>query len=70
METTLTNQAGPAFQWNAAFPLTAAKANPCTLVDGTPVLVVIEQRLNHQLAAIASVRVQPGQTRTAKLKLA
>lgn len=66
-ETTITNQAGPAFEWKAAFRITARNLDPQILVDGRAAQVLIEKRPNGELLATIAVLLESAQTRTAKL---
>jgi hypothetical protein len=66
-ETTITNQAGPAFEWKAAFPLTSADRDPRILVDGIAKPARVEHRPGNQLVASLVVPLRPAQTRTARL---
>jgi hypothetical protein len=64
-ETSLTNEAGPEFQWKASFA--ASAGNPgAILIDGMRVQTSLEQRINQQSVIFAIVPVKPSQTRTAR----
>lgn len=65
-ETTVSNQAGPPFQWKAGFAVTSQDRTPLVTVDGVAVPAKIEQRANRQLVAVVTVLVPPGQARTAR----
>jgi hypothetical protein len=65
-ETTVTNQAGPPFQWKAAFSITSRNQEPLVTVDGVAVSPKIEQRANQQLVELVTVNIPPGQTRTVR----
>jgi hypothetical protein len=67
VETIITNQAGPTFDWKASFPIASTDRRAQLLVDRAPARFAIEQGINHQPVAVATVPVSPGQTRTAKL---
>ena len=64
-ESSVTNEAGPVFQWKVSFPAHASNRGDI-LVDGSLVPAWIEERVNHQIVVSASIPVKPGQTRTAK----
>jgi hypothetical protein len=65
-ETSVTNEEGPAFQWDAAFPVAAAEGSRI-LVDNKPVAARIGQGANHRGFITAPIEVKPGQTRAARL---
>jgi hypothetical protein len=65
-ETTVTNQAGPPFQWKAGFSVASQDRTPLVMVDGVAAPAKVEQRANHQLVAVVTVLAPPGQTRTAR----
>jgi hypothetical protein len=66
-ETTVTNQAGPAFQWKASFPIASSDRNPQVLVDGVARSATIEHRPGSQQVASVVVPLKPAETRTARL---
>jgi hypothetical protein len=65
-ETTVTNERGPAFEWEAAFPAGALDPSPRILVDDAPVAAQVRQGMNHQTFVSVLVKVKPGQARTAR----
>lgn len=67
-ETSITNEGGPAFQWEAAFPIAAVAGSPSIMVDNKPVAARIGQGVNHQMLIAARIDVKPGQTKTALLR--
>lgn len=66
-ETTVTNESGPVFQWKPAFLVDSAGRMPKIMIDGAPVEVVLEHRLNGQTVMVASAPVKPATSRTARL---
>ena len=68
IETTITNQAGPLFEWQASFSARAGSLKPRIVVDGSPIDATAERQTNQQTIVSVRVPVNPGQTRTAKLE--
>jgi hypothetical protein len=65
-QTTFSNNAGPALQWRATFPVLEAGKSSRIVVDGVPAAAQLERRANQQPAISALVPVRAGQSRTAK----
>ncbi len=65
-ETTVTNERGPAFKWEAEFPAGALDPSPRILVDDVPLAARVGQGVNHRAFVYVSVEVKPGQARTAR----
>jgi hypothetical protein len=68
IETTVTNQAGPAFEWKASFPSPGPGREPHITVDGSRLPATSERQANDQPAVGVRVQVGPGQSRTARLQ--
>jgi hypothetical protein len=69
VETAITNQAGPLFEWQASFPAPATSLKPRIVADGKPLDATTERRTNQQTVVSVRVPLKPGQTRTAKLEI-
>lgn len=67
-QSSLTNETGPPLRWKAAFPVSGPGPYKI-LVDGAPYQASLERRLNGQTSSFVVVKVQPGQTRTAVLRV-
>jgi hypothetical protein len=67
-ETTITNQAGPVFEWQTSFPAPTSSLKPRIVVDGRPVEATTVRQTNHQTVVSVRVPVKPGQTKTARLE--
>jgi hypothetical protein len=67
-ETTITNQAGPVFEWQTSFPAPTSSLKPRIVVDGRPVEATTVRQTNHQTLVSVRVPVKPGQTKTARLE--
>ena len=68
VETTITNQAGPIFEWLASFSVPTSGLKQRIVVDGRPLEATAERETNQQTKVSVRVPVSPGQTRTAKLE--
>ncbi len=66
-ETTVTNQAGPEFEWAAVFPVDPAGGGVRVLVDGKEFETTVEQRPGRGAVVAVNVPLKAGQTRTAEV---
>jgi hypothetical protein len=65
-ETTVTNQAGPSFDWRAQFPISSGTQSGRVLVDGVVHPSTMAELPNRRIVISATAPVNPGQTRTAE----
>ena len=69
LESTVTNQAGEAFEWKASFPAPAPGRKWRVVVDGSQAAATSEPASEGQAVVSASVWIKPGQTKTARVEM-